>query len=147
MGKKRVITKGDTEVTEKEKMDKAMKRGVKSRRRVESGRVHINCTYNNTTMTLSDDNGNVLAWASAGNLGFKGAKKSTPFAASKVAEVIVQKAQKVGVVRIIAFVKGVGSGRESALRTLSNKGLDLTSIKDITPIPHNGCRPKKPRRV
>ncbi len=147
MGKKRVITKGDTEVTEKEKMDKAMKRGVKSRRRVESGRVHINCTYNNTTMTLSDDSGNVLAWASAGNLGFKGAKKSTPFAASKVAEVIVQKAQKLGVAKIIAFVKGVGSGRESALRTLSNKGLDLTSIKDITPIPHNGCRPKKPRRV
>jgi small subunit ribosomal protein S11 len=88
-----------------------------------------------------------LSWATAGNIGFRGSKKATPFAASKVVEVLAQKAQKLGIERIDIFVKGVGGGRDSAIRALASKGFDITSIKDTTPIPHNGCRPKKARRV
>ncbi len=149
MGKKRIIEKSEEELaTEKEKLDREMKKGVKSKTRgFGEGRVYITCSYNNTVLTLTDPNGNVLGWATSGNIGFRGSKKSTPFAASKVAEVLSQKAQKVGVERINIFVKGVGGGRDSAIRALAARGFDIISIKDVTPIPHNGCRPKKPRRV
>lgn len=138
MVKKKITQKAEEEV---KKEVKPKVRGVKE------ASVYITCTYNNTVITLADQNGNVLAWATSGNLGFKGSKKATPFAASKVAEAITQKAQKLGIDKAKIYVKGVGGGRDSAIRSLANKGLELSLIKDVTPIPHNGCRPKKPRRI
>ncbi|OGZ19192.1 MAG: 30S ribosomal protein S11 [Candidatus Nealsonbacteria bacterium RBG_13_38_11] len=116
-------------------------------KKIQEGRIYISSSYNNTIITLTDNKGNVLGWTSAGNIGFKGAKKATPFAASKVAEAIVQTAEKIGIERIEVFVKGIGSGRESAIRSLAARGLEIISIKDMTPVPHNGCRPPKVRRV
>ncbi|MDD2909790.1 MAG: 30S ribosomal protein S11, partial [Candidatus Pacebacteria bacterium] len=104
-------------------------------------------SYNNTIITLTDQFGNVLESKSAGKLGFKGSKKSTPFAASKVAEAIGQTADKMGIKKVKIFVKGVGSGRESAVRSIANQGFEILSIKDTTPIPHNGCRQRKPRKL
>ena len=149
MGKKKIIDKTKEEISIKEeKLDQKVGKEVKSKTRaLGEGRIYISCSYNNTILTLTDSQGNVLGWATAGNIGFRGSKKSTPFAASKVAEVLTQKAQKVGVERVSVFVKGVGGGRDSAIRALVARGLDITVIKDVTPIPHNGCRPKKPRRV
>jgi len=111
------------------------------------GRIYIFSSYNNTILTLTDASGGVLSWTSSGRLGFKGAKKATPFAASKVAETISQAAKKLGIDKVDVFVKGIGSGRESAVRSLATRGLDISSVKDVTPIPHNGCRPPKVRRV
>ncbi|MFC1609311.1 30S ribosomal protein S11 [Patescibacteria group bacterium] len=119
----------------------------KGKRQVQKGQAHIKCTYNNTIITISDANGAVLGWSSAGYLGFKGAKKSTPYAATKVAADVSEKVQKFGIRELMVFIKGVGGGREASIRGLANAGYDLSAIKDITPIPHNGCRPKKPRRV
>ena len=149
MGKKRIIKKNEKEIVkEKEKIDESVKKNTKSSKRgVENGNIYISSTYNNTIITLSDNKGAVLAWASAGSIGFKGTKKATPFAASKVAESISLSIQKIGVEKVSIFVKGIGSGRESAIRALIAKGLNVCSIKDVTPIPHNGCRPCKPRRV
>ncbi len=149
MGKKRVAEKTKEELTaEKDKLSQVIKKdtGVKSRK-INEGRVYISSSYNNTSVTLTDNKGNVLAWASAGNIGFKGTKKATPFAASKVAEVLAQKAMKIGIEKISIFVKGIGGGRDSSIRSLASRGMDIISIKDITPIPHNGCRPRGPRRV
>lgn len=117
------------------------------RRRVTRGQAHIKCSYNNTMITLSDLNGGVLAWASSGSMGFKGAKKATPYAATVVAAKVVENVQRTGLKEIDVFIKGVGGGREAAVRALGNNGLKVNSIKDVTPVPHNGCRPKKPRRV
>ena len=115
---------------------------------VQAGKIYISSSYNNTILTLTNSKGQVLAWKSAGSVGFKGTKKSTSFAASKVSETIANVCKKLGVVdRIEVLVKGIGAGRESAVRTLITQGLNVVSIKDITPIPHNGCRPKKVRRV
>lgn len=149
MGKKRIIEKTKEELfAEKEKLEQAMKKDVKVKsKRFREGKVYISCSYNNTIITLANTEGDVLGWATAGNIGFKGSKKATPFAASKVAEVLTQKAQKVGIEKIKVFVKGIGGGRDSAIKSLAARGLDIISIKDVTPIPHNGCRPKKPRRV
>ncbi len=150
MGKKRIIQKTKEElIKEEEALEAAMKKEgkVKSSKRINEGRIYVSSSYNNTLMNLADSKGNMLAWVSAGNIGFKGTKKATPFAASKVAEALVQKAQKIGIQKVQVIVKGVGSGRDSAIRTLSNRGLDILSIEDVTPIPHNGCRAKKPRRV
>lgn len=149
MGKKRIIQKSEEELLkERDKVDSLVKKeSSKSSRRVKDGRVYIFSSYNNTVLTLTDLGGNVLAWTSAGKLGFKGAKKATPFAASKVAEAITQSAQKLGLEKIEIFVRGVGGGRESAVRSLVGKGFDVALIKDITPIPHNGVRSPKPRRV
>jgi len=119
----------------------------KSKRTVFKGQAHIQCTYNNTIVTISDMNGAALGWSSAGMLGFKGAKKSTPFAATKVASDVSEKVKKYGLKELMIFIKGVGGGRESAVRGLSGAGFDIISIKDITPVPHNGCRRRKPRRV
>jgi len=117
------------------------------RRHVARAQAHILCSYNNTVVTISDLNGNVLGWASSGSLGFKGPKKSTPFAATLVAQKVVEKTARYNVKEVEIYIKGVGGGREASVRALSNAGLLINSIKDVTPVPHNGCRPKKPRRV
>lgn len=123
------------------------KRGKKSKRQVFRGRASIQCTYNNTIVTLTDQNGAVLGWSSSGHLGFKGAKKSTPYAATQVVANVTEKVRKYGLQELDVFVRGVGSGREASVRALANNGFSLLSIKDITSIPHNGCRPKRPRRI
>ena len=150
MGKKRIIVKTEEELLkEREKIEKALKKEIRVEpsRGIKEGKVFISASYNNTICTLTDPEGKVLAWSSAGNIGFRGTKKATPFAASKVAETLVQKAKKLGVERVEILVKGIGSGRESAIRSLAARGLDVVAIKDITPIPHNGPRPPKVRRV
>ena len=119
----------------------------KAARSVSIGRAYIQATYNNTIVTLTDPNGNVLGWSSAGVVGFKGPKKSTPYAASMIVKDVCDKVKDVGLKEVNVFVCGVGSGREGAVRALHANGLNVTAIKDITPIPHNGCRAPKPRRV
>ncbi len=120
---------------------------AKKSRKVELGKVYVNASYNNTTVTVADEKGNVLAWASAGSLGFAGPKKATPFASSKVIAAIAEKIQNTGMKDMHVIVKGIGSGRDSAIRSLINHGYNILSIKDATPIPHNGPRPAKTRRV
>ena len=119
----------------------------KEKKNVAQGEAHIKSTFNNTIVTITDQEGNTLAWASAGNVGFKGSRKSTPFAAQMAAEGAGRKAMEHGMRTIEILVRGPGSGRESALRALQAVGLAVTSIRDVTPIPHNGCRPRKRRRV
>lgn len=119
----------------------------RAKRQILKGRANIQCTYNNTIVTLSDINGAVLAWSSSGHLGFKGAKKSTPYAATQVVAEVAEKVKKYGLQELEVFVKGVGNGREAAIRALANNGFVLVSLRDTTPVPHNGCRPRKPRRV
>lgn len=119
----------------------------KEKKSVYEGNVYIQATFNNTIITITDVKGNALSWASSGGLGFNGAKKSTPFAAQTVAETAVQRAQQYGLREVHVFVKGPGVGRESAIRTLGVMGLKIRSINDVTPIPHNGCRPRKTRRI
>ncbi len=119
----------------------------KEKKHVESGAAHIRSTFNNTIVTISDTNGNALSWASAGGLGFRGSRKSTPFAAQMAAEQAAKAAMEHGLRQVEVFVKGPGSGREAAIRALQAAGLEVNSIKDVTPIPHNGCRPPKRRRV
>jgi small subunit ribosomal protein S11 len=122
-------------------------RKKKAKRVVSEGVVHIHSTFNNTIITISDAQGHVVAWSSAGAVGFKGSRKGTPFAAQVAAEAAARKAAEVGMRTVQVFVKGPGSGRESALRSLQAAGFTVTIIKDVTPIPHNGCRPPKRRRV
>lgn len=143
MGKKRIV-KGKGGGLSRELKTRALSRLPK--KKLTSGIIFIRATYNNTRVTFTDKSGDVIMWASSGNLGFKGAKKGTPFAASKVSELIVDKAKMIGVTEVDVEICGVGGGRESALRTIGAK-IDISSIKDTTPIPHNGPRPKKPRRV
>ena len=119
----------------------------REKKNIEKGAAHIRSTYNNTIITLTDVNGNAISWASAGELGFKGSKKSTPFAAQMAAETAAKLAVDQGLKTVEVFVKGPGQGRESAIRALQTAGLEITLIKDVTPIPHNGCRPPKRRRV
>lgn len=118
-----------------------------ARQRVSEGRIYIKATYNNTLMTVTDTAGRVIAWMSAGSMGFSGPKKATPFAASKVAEAVVQKIEKTGPTSVEVYVRGVGSGRDSALRSLAARGMNITAVRDVTPIPHNGPKPPKTRRV
>ncbi len=138
---------------EKNKQARAKKKLVKKRKKreikkVKVGRAYVNATYNNTMISLTDPAGNVISWASAGMAGFKGAKKATPYAASIITKIAVQKAkEEFGLEEVNVFVAGVGTGRESAIRALNSNGLNVLAIKDVTPVPHNGCRPKKPRRV
>ncbi|EHO86169.1 30S ribosomal protein S11 [Eubacterium infirmum F0142] len=132
-------------------MAKAVKKTVrkkrKDRKHVEKGQAHIQSTFNNTLVTLTDMDGNALSWSSAGSLGFKGSRKSTPFAAQSAAETATKAALEHGLKTVEVYVKGPGAGREAAIRALQAAGLEITMIKDITPIPHNGCRPPKRRRV
>jgi len=132
---------------ENAKKSKAKKKKKKVLKTITSGKAFVKATYNNTIVTLTDLNGNVISWASAGVAGFKGPKKSTPYAAQIITRIAVGKAREIGLEEVSVFVKGVGSGRESAVRALNSNGLNVTSIKDITPVPHNGCRARKPRRV
>ena len=142
MGKKRIVT------TEEKAKDTAPKQASSSaKKKLDIGVLFVQSTYNNTKVQLSDTNGNIIMWSSAGSLGFKGAKKGTPFAAAKVGETLALKAQPYGLKEISVVVKGVGSGRESAIRGFISKGVVISSIKDETPVPFNGPQPKKPRRV
>lgn len=151
MGKKKVVKKSEEEVIEEgrrtqEALSKQKKR-IESRKDVSRGKVYINSSYNNTIITLTDEQGNTLVNKSAGSIGFKGTKKATGYAASKVAELIADLIKKMNIKEVQVVVKGLGSGRESALRALSAQGIEITKIRDETPIPHGGCRPPKPRRV
>ena len=126
---------------------KTVTRKRRERKNIEKGAAHISSTFNNTIVTISDVYGNTLSWASAGEMGFRGSRKSTPFAAQSAAETAARAATEHGLKSVEVFVKGPGQGRESAIRALQTAGLDITLIKDVTPIPHNGCRPPKRRRV
>ena len=131
-------------------MAKATKKVVKKRREkknIEKGAVHIQSTFNNTIVTITDVYGNAISWASAGELGFRGSRKSTPFAAQSAAETAAKAAMEHGLKTVEVYVKGPGAGREAAIRALQAAGLEVSMIKDVTPIPHNGCRPPKRRRV
>ncbi len=153
MGKKKIVE----ENSEEKKVDQAKSEGVeatqdkapvsrKSSKRFESGILSVESTFNNTKLSLTDMKGNTIAWSSSGSLGFKGAKKGTPFAAAKVGETLADKAQTFGIKEVKVVVKGVGSGRESAIRGFISKGINLISIQDKTPVPHNGPKAPKPRR-
>lgn len=124
-----------------------VKKKKKVQRIVSRGRAYIKSTYNNTIVTLTDQNGSVLSWSSAGQVGFRGPKKSTAYAAGVIVKDAVEKVGETGLKEVDVFVKGIGSGRESAIRALNANGISILSVKDITPIPHNGCRARKPRRV
>lgn len=126
---------------------KTVRKKKRERKNIEKGQAHIQSTFNNTLVTLTDMSGNALSWSSAGSNGFRGSRKSTPFAAQNAAEVAAKAAMEHGLKTVEVYVKGPGSGREAAIRALETAGLKITMIKDITPIPHNGCRPPKKRRV
>ena len=145
MGKKKVATQSGTDIAAKVASQPAQ--GGKKSRKIERGRIYINATYNNTVVTVTDMMGNVVIWASSGSLGFSGPKKATPFASSKIIAAISEKIKTTGPMIVEVVVKGVGSGRDSAIRSLINQGFDIVTIKDATPIPHNGPRPPKVRRV
>ena len=155
MGKKHVIeTSQEEAIKEQEKIDKTVGKEIKVKSGpggypagIKEGKIYVSSSYNNTILTLTNSKGQVLAWKSAGAVGFKGAKKATSFAASRVAETIANVCKKLGIDKVDVLVKGIGAGRESAVRALVTQGLNVISIKDITPIPHNGCRPRKVRRV
>ena len=142
MGKKRIVKTGETGGSEKSVAPASV-----SKKKVDTGILFVESTYNNTKIILTDPKGNVLATSSSGAIGFKGAKKGTPFAAAKVGEILGGKASVMGMREVGVVVKGVGSGRESGIRGFISKGIVITSIKDVTPVPHNGPKPKKPRRV
>lgn len=151
MGKKHIIeTNQDELLKEKDKVEETLKKEAKLKstiKGVQEAKIFVSSSYNNTIVTLANSRGQVLAWKSAGSVGFKGAKKATSFAASRVAEAIANICKKLGVEKIEVLIRGIGAGRESAVRTLVAQGLNVVAIKDVTPIPHNGCRPKKVRRV
>jgi len=143
MGKKRIVKQGDATGT-----------GVKAeapvrvpKKKIDVGFLYIESTYNNTKLLLTDEKGNAITWSSSGALGFKGAKKGTPFAAAKVGETLGEKASEIGLREVTVVVKGVGAGRESSIRGFLSKGIGISTIRDMTPVPHNGPRPPKPRRV
>lgn len=131
----------------KGKIKKVVSRKRREKKNIERGAAHIRSSFNNTMVTITDVNGNAISWASAGGLGFRGSRKSTPFAAQQASEVAAKAAMEHGLKTVEVYVKGPGSGREAAIRALQTAGLDITLIKDVTPIPHNGCRPPKRRRV
>ena len=147
MGKKKVVQKGEKLEADSKTAVSLGQKPKSGKHQYINGRIYIQASYNNTMITVTDDKGNVVTWLSAGSLGFSGPKKSTPFAASKVAEAIFEKIEKSGPSNIEIFVRGVGNGRDSAVRSLAAKGLNILSIKDVTPVPHNGPRPPKVRRV
>src|SRR3989344_2988597 len=143
MGKRRILKKHGSGI-DSGKRDRALSKV--GRRKIEHAILNIESSYNNTRITLADPEGNTIMWSSAGSLGFSGNRKSTPFAAAKVGEVIGEKAGTIGVKEADVYIKGVGAGRESALRAFAGKGIQILSIHDVTPVPHNGPRPRRPRR-
>ncbi|MBI2013890.1 MAG: 30S ribosomal protein S11 [Candidatus Colwellbacteria bacterium] len=146
MGKNKVVEK-KADISKGAETAKVSALAKKSGRKVEEGRVYVLASYNNTSVTITDNKGNVLTWATAGSLGFSGPKKATPFAASKIVAAVSEKTEKTGPRKVEVYVSGVGSGRDSAVRSLLNHGFELALIKDVTPIPHNGPKPPKVRRV
>ncbi len=144
MGKRRILKKQGSGV-DSGKRDRTLAKI--SKKHLDKATLHIESTFNNTRVSLADREGGIVMWASSGSLGFSGNRKSTPFAAAKVGEVIGEKAVIIGVKEVNVFIKGVGSGRESALRAFAGKGIQISDIHDVTPVPHNGPRPCKPRRV
>ena len=144
MGKKRIIKKEGQSV-DQGLVSRALSRTAKKKH--VTGTLFVQSTYNNTKVLLADNAGNALVWSSSGSLGFKGAKKGTPFAAAKVGELVGEKASAIGIKEVVVVVKGVGAGRESSIRGFNSKGIDITLIRDVTPVPHNGPKPKKPRRI
>ncbi len=144
MGKRKITEKNNSGVDSSLKA-RSLSKGL--RKKVSEGILYVESTYNNTRVTLTDKGGNSLTWSTSGSLGFKGAKKGTPFAASKIGELIGEKAAQAGIKEVSVVVKGVGSGRESAIRSFSAFNIDITSIEDRTPVPHNGPKPKKPRHI
>ena len=151
MGKKKITQKTEEEVLrESENLEKNISKATtktSGSKKVENGKVYISATYNNTLITVTNLSGDVIAWVTAGGLGFSGPKKATPFAASKAIAAIAEKVKKVGLINIDVIVKGVGSGRDSAIRSLANQGFNILSVRDVTPIAHNGPRQAKTRRV
>ncbi len=150
MGKKKVSSQtSEQAIKEKDALDVAFQKtaGKSSSNRHERGKVFINCSYNNTLISITDEKGGVVAWSSAGALGFNGPKKATPFAASKVVAALAEKVKKAGPFNVEVLVNGIGGGRDSAVRSLAARGFNILSIRDVTPIPHNGPRPPKVRRV
>lgn len=153
MGKVKVIKQSEQEIlAESDKLEKAVAKSMKtgetsSSKKIDTGRVYIKATYNNTIISVTNKKGDVLAWASAGSLGFSGPKKATPFAATKIVATVAEKLKKTGLQNVDVIIRGIGSGRDSAVRSLMNHGFNILSIKDVTPIPHNGPRPSKVRRV
>jgi len=151
MGKKRIIKQtegeamGDVELAEG--ADKKKQKGSKRVTSLSSSRIYISASYNNTLISVTDATGNMLVWSSAGAMGFKGPKKATPFAASRVVENIFEKLGNIDIGKVSVYVQGVGSGRDAAIRALVGRGTNVFSLEDTTPVPHNGCRPKKARRV
>lgn len=143
MGKKRIVKKGSEDSSAK---GSAASKKL-SRRKLETGTLYVQSTFNNTKLLLTDEKGNAICAASSGSMGFRGAKKGTPFAAAKAAETLIEKAEIMGLKKINVIVKGVGAGRESSIRAFISKGIQLLSVVDKTPVPHNGPKPKKPRRV
>ena len=144
MGKKRVVKKFVSGIDNALKA-RSLSKGLK--KKVSEGILYVESTYNNTKLTLTDIKGNVMAWSTSGSLGFKGAKKGTPFAAGKIAEVLGEKGSQAGLKDVKIIVKGVGSGREAAIRSFAAYGINITSLEDRTPVPHNGPKAKKPRRI
>lgn len=144
MGKKRIIKKAG-QSADAGLVSRALSRTAKKKH--VSGTLFVQATYNNTKLLLADKDGNALIWSSSGSLGFKGAKKGTPFAAAKVGELVGERAASAGIKEVDVVVKGVGAGRESAIRAINSKGIEVTMIRDKTPVPHNGPKPKKPRRI
>ena len=150
MGKKRIVKESGTEETAKASGSAEKTKPAAEGKRfksVEHGRIYIQASYNNTLASLTDDRGNLIAQTSAGAAGFKGPRKATPYAANKIIEILTEKMKKIGLKDLAVFVKGIGSGREAAVRALVGQGVNVTSIKDITPVPHNGPKSRKPRRV
>jgi small subunit ribosomal protein S11 len=145
MGKKRIVKKTGQQVDQGLRARSLAK--SLNKKKVTSGTLYVESTYNNTKVSLADNAGNVLAWSSSGALGFKGAKKGTPFAASKIGDILGEKAAGAGIKDVNVVIKGVGSGRESAVRSFMAHGIEINTIKDRTPVPHNGPKPKKPRRI
>lgn len=147
MGKKRIIEEKKDIAGETKSVVSKASSSKPAKIKVSNGTLYIRSTYNNTLMTLTDKKGNALFASSSGALGFKGAKKGTPFASAKIAEFLADKAINVGIKEVDVVIKGVGAGRESGIRTLASKGIEISAIRDVTPIPYNGPKPKKPRRV
>lgn len=151
MGKKHIIEANQEElIKEKEKIEEKLEKQAKAKSTIaglREVRIYISSSYNNTILTLANSKGQVLAWKSAGSVGFKGTKKATSFAASRVAEAIANICKKLNVEKVEVLIRGIGAGREAAVRSLVAQGMNVVSIKDVTPIPHNGCKPKKVRRV
>ena len=142
-----MVDKAETKIETKEEKAAPAAGGSKGKKAPRNGVVHLQCTFNNTIVTVTDAKGNVVAWASAGSMTFQGSRKSTPFAAQVAAEAAGKKAVDAGIKSVDIYVKGPGSGREAAIRAIQTSGLTISIIKDVTPVPHNGCRPPKRRRV